>query len=297
MKIPEIKIHAYKVNQKGGPQSFAEQMAEIFSFPLEERTRTAEGSEVRLEHYEKKGALHLCDFLKIRTDHGPGKASKAKAIVGFDLEEDEGFGEETALLYDAKSHIALLQYNHHGPRVAAIEQYCSLFFHSEIAEYEFLPRYEDDIQRRLEKKTIFRSFEVSIAPRLMNDNDFNENVSLSDAVKFSNAYDADIVTISIGVDGRDRKSSLSGTVRNLSQWVLERVGKTPKKECPIKSSEVSGKDNAKTPVEVLDLVAQRIVDKQQVIKGIDKRFTRDSRWVALDHSWRKLRKQLLTDEH
>ena len=294
--LPKIKIHAFKVNRLSGPTAFEDQLATVTGHPIKNRNRETEQATIRLEHAEHAKGLWFADFLKIRTDHGPAKASMNRPVEGFDLKKDEGFGEETALVYHPGSQIALIQYNHYGPRPDAIAQYLSVYDHDLPVTFSLLPRYVDDVQRRLLSKKILRRFTMSIAPRFLNKGDLAHRVALADALNLSDQYDADTVEITISVEGRKRNASLTSKVIDLATWALERATNTAEEISPVKAAELVGKDGNFGVAETLDLVAQRITDHQDVTRGADKRFTRNSRWEGLEKSWKKLHRQLRTDE-
>jgi hypothetical protein len=137
---------------------------------------------------------------------------------------------------------------------------------------------------------------MSISPGFLNKGDLAHRVALSDALNLSDQYDADTVEITISVEGRKRNASLTSKVIDLATWALERATNTAEEMSPVKAAELVGKDGNFGVAETLDLVAQRITDHQDVTRGADKRFTRDSRWTGLEKAWKKLHRQLRTDE-
>jgi hypothetical protein len=270
-------------------------MQDIHALPLEDRNREYGEDPLRLEELQlDAGKGHLfCDFLKIRTGHGPGRAAKNKAVEEFDLKKDEGFGEDTGLFYDFRSQIAIVQYNHYGPRIAAVAEYLSLFDHANVMTFEFTPRYQEDVLERLESKEILRRFEMTVDARLLNENDFRKGMALKEAASLSEEYGSDYVSISLRVE--KRTDSMRRKLVHLGQWVVDRTNNTEEALNPFKACEVAGKDDEAAPMELLDLVAQRVSDKQAVTLGSGRRYTRESRWAALERAWHKLRPTLLAN--
>lgn len=279
-----MKIFAYKLHNRTPALPMATRIENIVALPLEQRNKIIDGTVVRLEEAQRIDGLWLCDFIKIRMDHGPAKGSLQQHVEGFHLAAEEGFSEETAILYDPDHEIVVAQYNHYGPRISSIEEYLSLFFHDNTAGYDFLPRYVDDIHRRLRRKGIFRRIELAIAPRLLNEGDMAAGFGLHEALSLSKSTGADNVSITISVRGR--KQCLNPGVRNLLHWALQKAKGADADV--INTCKVAARDNDTSPLETLDLVAARLSKEVQINPGGDKRYPRAERWVALRavrHEW------------
>src|SRR5712671_1150043 len=121
-----MRIELYKL-KKPAAFDFGTRLDAIVRTPLEDRNRARNANFIRLETHEQRGGLWLCDFVKIRMDHGPSKAGLTQPAKGFELKNDEGFGEETAFLWDSTNDWCVIQYNHFGVRPSAIAEYLSLF--------------------------------------------------------------------------------------------------------------------------------------------------------------------------
>jgi hypothetical protein len=117
-----VKILAFRVRQRGA-RSLEELVELIYAQPLERRTAGA-ARDIRLEkRRQARGGLLLLDFAHKRSGHGPGRASRNDPVTEFDLGAEEFFAEDTAVVYDPRSHYAAVQHNHYGPRVGTIERY------------------------------------------------------------------------------------------------------------------------------------------------------------------------------
>lgn len=145
-----MKIHAYKVESVDGSRPLEEVLRLIEEEEsLRERIRLINQVELRAESVSQQNRLWLMDFVRIRTSHGPGKVGRDSEVEGFEFEEEEGFGEETAALFDPESGYILVQYNHFGVRAGAIADYLSAYDGTEGSLYTFKPKYDEDVERRL----------------------------------------------------------------------------------------------------------------------------------------------------
>jgi hypothetical protein len=123
-----VKIFAFKVALQNGriPDSQATldpMLSEIQKMDIVDRVRDTASGEISLKEVERsKTGDWLLDFTKFR-HVGPGRAPRNAPNTDFDLAHDEYFGEETAAIYLPATADLVLQYNHHGPRSGAIEQY------------------------------------------------------------------------------------------------------------------------------------------------------------------------------
>lgn len=283
-----MKIHAYKVVDQQDSIPLVETLQKISCVDINKRNREHDGSWIRMEEVVKRNDVWLCDFVKIRMDHGPGKGGLNQAVKGFPLADEEGFCEETAFLYHPKSSSVIAQYNHYGPRISSITEYLSLFDHNATASYQFNPKYTDDIQRRISNKTLFRKMELSIVPRLLNQSDFKHGVPLQSALDISNSTGADKVSIIVSVEGK--KSTLNGKMMGLIRWAMLKAN--GQDHAAIDSCKLTAKDDLQTRAEVLDLVAERLMREVKIKPGVDKRIPRYERWSALQRSWDLWKKQL-----
>lgn len=218
---------------------------------LEQRVRTVYGREMRLEHIEKttKGLWHL-DFGLLRFDNGPGRASKSTPVTDFDLRDGEGFGEETAALYDPTTGFLALQYNHFGARASTIASYLSAL-DSTPNNYEFKISLDDSAVARLKKKKIFTKIEIKVAPGKLSKHFRENNVSLYSALSAQQKeFGGDVVSITVGLD-RGSQGSLS-----LSNKISAFLGMSGDEADAVKTLQISGRDDEQAPVDVIDLLEE-----------------------------------------
>ena len=120
-----MKVHAFKITARGD-FSLDQVLAYINQIPLEERLRPIGGGDLRLEAAQKAGNVWSLDFGSIRSQ-GPGRASPTTPIADFDMNDDEGFGEETAAIFNTSTGFMAIQFNFRGPRSGRIQSYLFRF--------------------------------------------------------------------------------------------------------------------------------------------------------------------------
>ena len=166
-----MKIHAYKVVPRG-QFALGDVLEHISGLSLEERLRTVAEGDIRLEAGNRAGRFWTLDFGGIRPD-GPGRASRLRPIVDFEMNEDEGFGQETAALYNTQSGFMTLQYNHFGPRHGRIQGYLFRFARllAGLAEdvptdddhgFTLVPVLKRDAIERLNDANVIKNIDVQV---------------------------------------------------------------------------------------------------------------------------------------
>jgi hypothetical protein len=274
-----VKIHAYKVDTQDGSAPLEDVLALVEQqADLRERIRLIRNSEVRVEAVEKRDDVWFMDFVRIRMDHGPGRVSRDAEVEGFDLDDDEGFGEETAALFDPGTGYILIQYNHSGVRAASIADYLCAF--NEVANnlYTFKPKYDENVERKLLKQGITRKLAFTLDVSKLSAQDRLRGAALSDAINYGRGSGADKIKIEISVGG-DRNRGLADTVKGAITSLRNIMGLNPE---AVTKLEVTGKEDRDALTEVLDLIEQRLsVEISDLQVGPDRRYPRDARWSAL----------------
>lgn len=284
-----MKVHAYKVEFTDGSQPLEEVLQQIENEQsLRERIRLINQVELRAESITQQDGLWLMDFVRIRTSHGPGKVGRDSEVEGFEFEEEEGFGEETAALYDPTTGYILIQYNHFGVRAGAIADYFSAYDGTENNLYTFKPKYDEDVERRLLNHGITRKISFCLDVTRMSEQDRQRGRPLSEAIDYGRQNGADKIKVEISVQGERNRSLAQGALDGLAA-LRSILGQNPD---AVTKLEVSGKENQDSVTEVLDLIAHRLsVEFNDLVLGADLRYPRDERWRALTRAkngWRQV---------
>mgnify|MGYP000048732862 CR=1 FL=1 len=284
-----MKVHAYKVEAVDGSRMLEEVLLQIENEQsLRERIRLINQVELRAESVSQQNGLWLMDFVRIRTSNGPGKVGRDSEVEGFEFDEEEGFGEETAALYDPSSGYILVEYNHFGVRAGAIADYLSAYDGTEISLYTFKPKYDEDVERRLLNHGITRKISFCLDITRMSEQDRQRGRALSEAIDYGRQNGADKIKVEISVQGERQRSLAQNALDGLSA-LRSILGQNPD---AITKLEVSGKENQDSVTEVLDLIAHRLsIEFNDLVLGADLRYPRDERWKALvraKNGWRQI---------
>lgn len=284
-----MKVYAYKVVPREDSRPLDDLLGDIEDVELSDRLRHIKTVELRLDELTKRQGCWLMDFVRARYA-GPGKMSENDPVSGFDFQQGERFGEETAALYDPRSGYLLVQYNHFGVRAGAIQEYFTQINHDEVNVYELVPKYDAETERKLRRKTIFRKLDFKIVPARMTRQDRHRGEALSDVINLGHQYDANNITVTVSASRENLRGLNMETVRN-SINSLKRYMKLD--EEAIKSLKITGKDNIDDETEVLDLIAQRLfLEYNDLRLGPDLRIPLEDRWGALQRARRAWRDEL-----
>ena len=273
-----MRIDLLKLNPPRG-FDLARQIVAISLLPLDRRNRMKAEDNIRLEYHEQHGHLWYCDFIRLRMNHGPSRAGVGTAVQGFDLGEDEGFGEETAFLWDSRTNWCVVQYNHYGVRPQTIADYLGDWDHENPVALELQPKIDNTIQAKVQTKTHISKVTVVVAPKLMGDEDFDIGGGLGTATKaLKRESDADRIEITISAK-RTRSIDLNGPI--LRRWALRLADKISGREAAVSTARITARAEDDRSAEVLDLLRATVTDEADLTAGADRRYPREARWGAL----------------
>lgn len=283
-----IKVHLYSVINNHPTPLLETLLTTMQNTQLQNRLRMVGRNEVRIESIlppnsqENNSPYWLLDFTKLRFDHGPGKASRTQAIEGFQLANNEGFGEETAALYDPQYKFLLVQYNHHGVRAGSIQDYFVKFDDAVFNNYELLMQMDETSEIRLSQKRIIKKVSFKIAPVRMTAAQRRAGVSLERSLAIGEPLNAETIEITVSA-GKSAGSSL--TYRRASQLIQSLKNLLPRVEddpVVLDKFEVHGKTHDSEAVDAINMIAPKLeLEIGGLVMGDDRRYTQRSRWDAL----------------
>jgi len=281
-----MKVHLFRVHSQPVGERLETALAAAAAMPIEERLRLIGQREMRLEsalapHTRGNASPYwLADFTTLRFEHGPGKASRTAPIAGFALDVDEGFGEETAMLYDPDTRHVVIQYNHHGPRAGSIQEYLSSVIQDVARSYEFQLRMDEQAEVRLAQRQVIKKLHFKIAPPRMSAGMRHAGVSIERALELSQDLGGQSIEVVIsagrGQLANGRAHQMLGALRRvLAMDLTDGHG-------AVETLKVHARANVDDESEVINLlmpkIEQEIGDLQM---GADRRYTRRSRWDGL----------------
>ncbi|CAO3453857.1 hypothetical protein [Azospirillum argentinense] len=280
-----MKVHAFRLYQNGAAD-IEVVLRHVRGLPYEERLRTVYGADVRLEFAEEARSGWLLDFSVARRD-GPGRIGRDRPIESFELDEDDGFGEETAAYLDKTTLFCAVQYNHFGPKARHIQGYLGQFARvvsrtpatagDDQCSVVAAPVLRDDAAERLMRKTIVRKLEFQVhVPEAEGAPARRTLTGFLDAPITSGAR---TINVDIAAGREDGATLAVAPVRQFVSDILGLGGDLAKLR-------VRAKDDEDSPTEPLDFIAERLEKEFRVVPDpVSRRYDRNERWncVARAH--------------
>ncbi len=291
METAKLKIHLFRVEPMDGTDPLVDLLKHIQLDPIEKRVRQCGGTNYRLEDIAppKKGStVWALNFVRMRDAHGPGKVSKNKKLTGFDLQANEYFGEDTAVLYDQSTRYAIVQYNHWGVRPNGLEQYLSSYKQDATNIYDLKVKLDLDSERKFQSQNVKRRIQIGIDLTKMQSSDLKARRSLTQMAEIGKDVGADRIYLTLSIGSRDRKNSLKESATKLLNAIRNKI--EPEAITQLVSY---GSSSPEEPFETVDLLEEKIYKIENVDVGTDRRITLENRIKALSRAmsaWSKLMK-------
>lgn len=276
-----IRIDFYRV-ECPADVSFANILRRARRLPLDgSRTLEISGKHFRLQELHLESHLWEGETVHIRMDLIPAKASLDGQLGSFDLEDDEGIGEETAFLYDDRLNVLVLQRNRYGVSSAS---FCRYF--ERIGQLDDLitltPVIQPEAFDRMMSMQIVRKLDVKLA-RLNNmPIDGSNGASTSSVIDMINYFSAPSAHISISM-GHQRQGSLR--VPSIHEFVQFMRGLSGNPDGELRSLKISGSEGETEPQEVVDLIEDRMVATATVEPDSDRRVPYGERQTKIRQAW------------
>ena len=281
-----MRIHFYRTDVTDSVDEVSDVFKRLQAMSLGDRERVVNGKTIFLERCHVRRGLHEVEFTQRRTHNGPGYSRQGHETRDFDLEEDAGFGEQTAAVWSPQNYLAA-QYNHYGVRPSAIAVYLEQFFRpdpdsdSPSAVFSLIPEidpgvYAKFINSRKRTKLICAIDAAAIPEELV-----RNNVALSTAMDLRNQTDAGKVEIALSY-GEDRRG---GSLRGIRQIVEPLL-----KSATVSSLRVSVKEDLDATTEILDLMNHRemvVVPDAQLELTEGRRLSYQSRIHSIGREFRR----------
>ncbi|QDU44325.1 hypothetical protein Mal52_28040 [Symmachiella dynata] len=281
-----VAIDFFKVECSDGKE-FAEVLKEAKKVKRVKRTFGVLGKYLRLHELSKSSGVWRGETINIRMDAMPSKASLSGDLDAFELDPDEGVGEETAFEYHPDLNVLVLQRNRHG---VTMTSFCRLFEHASRIEYvELQPILQKHAMKRFLAMQHIRSLEISIAGA--NNPSIVEDASLTDT-KFIDAMrilDGPSVQLSVSM-GYERSGSLSAS--GVFQFIKGLINRGTEGDVELRKLRVSGAKDQSDPLEVIDLIKDRIVEMAEITLDDDRRLPYEERRDALSQAWQNRKSEI-----
>lgn len=290
----KMNVNIYKVLETAGAPPLDHLLEQVEGLDLGSRLRRVGDFDMRLEHIARPHSagntsdFWMMDFVKLRYEHGPGKAGRGTPIQGFDMDDDQGFGEETAALYDPATKYLVLQYNHNGVREGKIKEYFSQLVHDpeNIAHYQFRVKLDESSEVKLAKKQYIAKVHFKIDSSKISAAYRQADVSLERALELSDQQDGQILELTISASrGKNLKQGAVTSLINALRGV--RKDDISNDTGGLREFEIFGREDEHSRAEAINMLAPKMqVTIGELSLGSDRRYTLLSRWIGLQRARR-----------
>lgn len=252
-----MHVHLYKVSRHEELPLLETMIQNVARSPLEQRLRQVTTRPIRMDDpiapdARFQGVWRL-SFLKFRSE-GPGRASPGTVAESIPLADGESFSEDTAALYCPETKTLIVQYNHYGPRISAIEDYFTVWGGAQHANYSFLLQINQAAQARLQNKKLFTRLKFRVAPDRISEHWKKANISLATSLKrTAEIGDGDWISVEISMDRQDHSRSL-----DIYDKIRAFVGLADEPRDAVTLLEITGRDDIGEAVDPVNLISERV---------------------------------------
>ena len=262
----------------------------------EQRNVMVRSVPVRLHELTASAQRRQGELVKIRMDEIPVRASLSGELETFDLDEDEGIGEETAFLYHSGLQVLVLQRNRTGVSNYGFAEYFQTHA-EELLEMDgwmkLLPVIEPETMALLRQVSVVRKFDVRFAgvhdPRGLLP-EAAPAPGVSRMLDLIDIFDAPSARIELSM-GHEREGSLDvERVKRAARRLLQ-IDAQENVDGSVKRIEIRGSTEDEEPV-LLDLLRDRMIETASIELDADRRLPYERRRQALREAYTGRQDQL-----
>ncbi len=274
-----MRIDYYHVVLPPDPTATMDTILNLASRLPQDETRNVDYNHVpiRLQEIHRANSLWIGDLVRIRMDGIPPKTKLSGEQDDLDLDDDEGLGEETAFLFNQRLSVLVLQRNRHAVSAGGFSHYFAS--KGRVGYIKLDPILRRDAYVRMSKMRIQRKLEIAVAG-IQNLNIVDTSVlGVASIINLANEYASPHVGITLSMGHtRGTLSHVTELARFLSS-ISERYSSL--RHSPVTKITIMGKANEDEPMEVIDLLEDRMIDYSQVSVDRDYEASRRERQRAL----------------
>ncbi|TGK51125.1 DUF6731 family protein [Leptospira kanakyensis] len=203
------------------------------------------------------------NFVKIRMYGLPSKASIDGTLAEFDLEDDEGMGEEASFLYDSNLKILAFQRNRYSVTMPTFSNYLKKKTKGK-SEIDFLPILTVDTLKKFQKMNSITKFNLKVAG-ISNPEAFKKSgyapERVIDLLEEFGAPNMDL-TFSMGF-AKGSSLKIKPLQRAINQFLKFASGKDDETKSEVTSLIVTG-NGSENHQEIIDLIANRLYLEKEI---------------------------------
>lgn len=276
--MPEkrFRVNIYEVGfpdeASFGPP-FSEAVDNAIAQPFALLYRDANEKGRRLEHSERRDGVYLLNFATFEFT-GPGRSSPVTPVQPIDLDADEFFAHDTAMLYDPSEGLAFVESTQGGMGPGAIARYFEAFA-SERTKYQLLPRLDDEAAARARRHQTIRDLTIRVGMGPVTSADHAAGTGTLKA--FGEGFGAGQIDISIK-SLREKNHSL--ILDQVWETITSIIGSGG--DHTVTQLKVTGREHDDEGYEIIDLFQHR--EKRDRMLSVDptaRKVPHTERWDAL----------------
>lgn len=261
-----MKVHYFHV--KTQEENIKQVLTCIDNLNSIEKEKEIDNKIMFLESFKTDQNFLYTDFTQRRIKHGPGYSKKGQATEDFNLGEDAGFGEQTAVVWSSNGDYIAIQYNHYGPKPGTISEYLSSFVERKTGEaqpLDFIPVISDNIWAKLQNSKAQVKLECSVFAENLTNEMINNNVPVSSMLRLANETSAGKIDFTLSYGSTRR----AGPLKRIPEICEAMLKAKPDK------LKVGIKNELDAQIEMLDLLQHRAMEE---VPSHELKLTPGLRW-------------------
>ena len=257
-------------------------LTKINSVAVRDRNVEIDGQPFRIEvlkiRRENGQRIFEGDFIKVRMDNLPVKASKHSGVSNIGLSDNEGIGEETAFIYSPQHQVLLLQRNRNGASYLRVQQYLNKIGNgTDIVGLSIM--INGTALEKLEAAETLTSISIAVVPETRAHGiDYGESVA--QAIDVMKQVGGKRLSFTISLGARRDATLAKDVVKNIIRKLLRaRAGC----ESCVKKVELRGRDD--DGAMVIDFIKDRMSFSDVVANDQDRHLSYRLRSDFLRRAW------------
>lgn len=244
---------------------------------------------IRLLSSTHEDACWHGEMIRIRMDEIPIRASLRGDVDLFDLEDDEGVGEETGFMYVPRTKTLVLQRN----RLSVSASAWATYFKVQAKLDDFivlLPIIEPGTMARLNEIQEIRQIDIRFAGIRNPDELKKKSVGVEKMMELLDTFDAPSARLYLSM-GHDKRGGLNRKVAKTALLKLLGAARADGGNV-IAKLEISGR-TADEELQVVDLLRDRMIERDELDLDVNRRWPYSRRKKSLYDAWKRRETQLL----
>ena len=250
---------------------------------LNNRVKRVHGTPRRLENPVRTDGNAL--LLHFTTGHysGPGHANQHTPVASFQMDPDDFFAHDTAMLFDCRNYLAFVESRRPGMSGGAIAYYFSRFANRGWRFY-LTPRLDPTARRKALKKSLINNLHIRwiVGPTSREEvEEYGNEISILN--ELGERFGCSMIDTTLKVHhGSGQRLNITHARRFLNRALRAAANDR------VTSLRLSGRDDGDLRAEILDLLQHREQRERQLeVDPISRKIDLEVRWQNLMEIWQQ----------